>query len=103
MRPFDERIDSLMRSVGTGHIVAGCTVNQPYAQNQHQTDHFRHTNGRSHYLGGPLFEHAFELVESVARGVITPFGSNYRPADDRRCRINGPICDGECSEGHRSA
>jgi hypothetical protein len=80
MRPFQQGIDSLMRSVGTGHIVAGCTVNQPYAQNQHQTDHFRHTNGRSHYLGGPLFEHAFELVESVARGVITPFGSTI----DRR-------------------
>lgn len=80
MRPFQERIDELSRSVGTGHITAGCKVNQPYAQNQHQTDHFHHDDGRSHYLGGPLLEHSFELVESIAREVITPFGSNI----DRR-------------------
>lgn len=75
MLPFEQRIDELMRSVGTGHITAGCKVDQPYAQNQHQTDSFRHTNGRSHYLGGPLLEHAFELVAEIARSSITPFGS----------------------------
>jgi hypothetical protein len=80
MRPFSERVDSLIRSVGPGYIVAGCRVNQPYAQNQHQNTRFRHDDGRSHYLGGPLIEHAFELVESLARGAITPFGSTI----DRR-------------------
>lgn len=72
---FDRRVDELLRAVGEGHITAGCKVNQPYAQNQHQTDHFRHTNGRSHYLGGPLMEHSFELLGEIARGVITPEGS----------------------------
>lgn len=73
---FDRRIDSLARSVGTGSIVAGCTVNQPYAQNQHQNTTFRHPHGgRSHYLGGPLMENAFALLEGLARGAITPFGS----------------------------
>lgn len=76
MLPFEQRIDELMRSVGTGSIVAGCKVNQPYAQNQHQTDSFRHPHGgRSHYLGGPLLENAFALVEQIARSSITPFGS----------------------------
>lgn len=78
---FAERIDSLARSVGTGKIVAKCEVNQPYAQNQHQSDRFEHPHGgRSHYLGGPLLEHAFDLVEGIARGTITPFGSTI----DRR-------------------
>ena len=80
MRPFAERIDSLARSVGAGYIVAACKVNQPYAQNQHENMSFRHDDGRSHYLGGPLLEHSFELVESIARGAITPFGSTI----DRR-------------------
>lgn len=75
-RPFAERIDSLIESVGVGNITAGCEVNQPYAQNQHQTDSFRHPHGgRSHYLGGPLMENAFGLIEELARGAITPFGS----------------------------
>src|SRR3954465_3778594 len=75
-RPFAERIDSLIESVGVGNITAGCEVNQPYAQNQHQSDRFRHPHGgRSHYLGGPLMENAFSLVEELARGAITPLGS----------------------------
>lgn len=73
---FFHRIDRLSESVGTGHIVAGCKVNQPYAQNQHQSDRFRHPRGgRSHYLGGPLLENAFLMVRDIATGIITPFGS----------------------------
>lgn len=73
---FDQRMAYLEREVGWGSIQAKCVVNQPYAQNQHQTDHFRHTNGRSHYLGGPLLEHSFELLEGLAREAITPLGTN---------------------------
>ena len=77
---FGERVDHLIREVGTGHITAGCVVDQPYAQNQHQTDHFRHPHGgRSHYLGGPLLEHAYENVEDIARSVLTEFGSRLQP------------------------
>lgn len=73
---FFYRIDRLSESVGTGHIVAGCKVNQPYAQNQHQSDRFRHPHGgRSHYLGGPLLENALQLVREIATVTITPFGS----------------------------
>lgn len=74
-RPFGERIDSLIRSVGVGKITAKCEVNQPYAQNQHQNLSFHHNDGRSHYLGGPLLENAYDLFAEIARGVITPFGS----------------------------
>ena len=74
---FFHRIDHLSDSVGKGHITAGCTVNQPYAQNQHQSVWFEHPHGgRALYLGGPLMENAFTLLAEIARGVITPFGSN---------------------------
>lgn len=73
---FNRRINELMADVGEGRIVAGCTVDQPYAQNQHQSVWFKHPHGgRALYLGGPLMEHAFELVEGVARGAITDEGS----------------------------
>lgn len=78
---FFSRIDRLSDSVGNGWITAGCTVNQPYAQNQHQSAWFRHPHGgRAFYLGGPLMENAFDLIGEIARGAITPFGSTI----DRR-------------------
>lgn len=74
---FFARIDHLSDAVGTGSIVAGCTVNQPYAQNQHQSLHFQHPHGgRALFLGGPLMENAFTLLADLAREVITPNGSN---------------------------
>ena len=75
---FNRKIDDLIRDVGPGKLVAGCTVNQPYAQNQHQSLWFRHTNGRALFLGGPLLENAFSLVEELSRKVLTPHGSMLR-------------------------
>jgi len=75
---FNRKIDELIRDVGAGKLVAGCTVNQPYAQNQHQSLWFRHTNGRPLYLGGPLLENAFSLVEGLSRKVLTPHGSELK-------------------------
>jgi hypothetical protein len=73
---FFARIDHLIDSVGSGKIVAGCTVNQPYAQNQHQSVWFEHPHGgRALYLSGPLMENYFRLMSELARGAITPFGS----------------------------
>lgn len=74
---FFSRIDHLSDAVGTGSIVAGCTVNQPYAQNQHQSVHFNHPHGgRALFLGGPLMENAFTLLGDLARKIITPAGSD---------------------------
>ena len=78
MGTFDERVAHLGREVGVGHIVAKCQVNQPYAQDQHETITYRHTNGRARYLGGPLFENAIRLVEELSDKVLTPTGSDVK-------------------------
>jgi len=76
---FNRKIDDLIADVGTGSLVAGCEVNQPYAQNQHQSVWFKHPHGgRALYLGGPLLENAFSLVEGLSRKVLTPGGSELR-------------------------
>jgi hypothetical protein len=74
---FDRRIAHLSREVGVGNIVAHCEVNQPYAQNQHETESFDHHGvGRSHYLGGPLLENIFTTMQEIAGRVITENGSD---------------------------
>lgn len=74
---FDERIQYLDDEVGFGDLVMGCSVDQPYAQDQHETLHYRHRNGgRAKYLGGPLFENANDLMAKLAHGAITEYGSN---------------------------
>lgn len=74
---FFQRIDHLSRKVGTGSIVAGCEVDQPYAQNQHQSIHFKHPNGgRALFLSGPLFENSSLVLGELARRIITPEGSD---------------------------
>lgn len=77
---FIRRIDELERQVGTGDITAGCTVDQIYAQNQHQNMSFRHTVGRSHYLGGPLMENSARLTERIARSILDKEGSHLTRA-----------------------
>lgn len=75
---FDERIEFLSDQVGTGYITAGCIVDQPYAQNQHENLSFDHTVGRARYLGDPLMENAFNFVDGVARAAITETGSRIK-------------------------
>lgn len=78
MFDFDTRIRYLSEQVGSGRIAAGCTVDQPYAQNQHQNLEFDHTIGRSHYLGGPLMENVFNFMDGMARAVIIESGSRIQ-------------------------
>ena len=76
---FDRRIKYLSDQVGTGRITAGCVVDQIYAKNQHENTSFEHdTGGRYHYLGGPLMENSFNLVDGMARAVIIPEGSRIQ-------------------------
>lgn len=75
---FFERIDYLDDQVGNGNIIAGCDVDQVYAQNQHQNLRFHHTVGRAHYLGGPLMENATKLMQKIANSVIDESGSHLR-------------------------
>lgn len=72
---FDRRTRYLSDRVGQGSITAGCTVDQAYAQNQHQNMEFEHAVGRAHYLGAPLTENLFNFMDGMARAVITPEGS----------------------------
>lgn len=73
---FIRRIDLLDEQVGQGNIVAGCDVDQIYAQNQHQNTTFRHTVGRSHFLGAPLLNNSTALMQAIARSVIDESGSH---------------------------
>jgi hypothetical protein len=75
---FFERIDYLDEQVGHGDITAGCTVDQIYAQNQHQNLSFHHTVGRAHYLGAPLMENSTKLMQEIASSVIDESGSHLR-------------------------
>ena len=76
---FFERIDYLEREVGYGDITSGVTVDQPYAQDQHETP-YKHDNGVWKYLGNPLMANALDLVLGISRNVITPRGSDIDSA-----------------------
>lgn len=78
MFDFDTRMRFLAEQVGSRRITAGCEVNQPYAQNQHENMSFNHTSGRDHYLGGPLMENAFNFMDGMARAAITEAGSRIQ-------------------------
>lgn len=73
---FQERTKLLIDQVGTGDLVAGCLVDQPYAQDQHETLTYRHIHGGGpRYLGGPLLANAEETIAELAKHVITKEGS----------------------------
>lgn len=72
---FNIRTQYLEDQVGSGRITAGCEVDQPYAQNQHENHSFDHTVGRANYLGGPLVENSYNFLDGIARAVITNEGS----------------------------
>lgn len=70
-------IERLMNSVGDGDIVARCTVDQPYAQRQHEELTWKHPRGgRAKYLEAPLFENHAELMQGIADSLITEDGSD---------------------------
>jgi hypothetical protein len=76
---FDDGIDFLIDEVGEGDIVAGVLVDQPYAQDQHETP-YRHRAGQMKYLGEPLMEDAINHVQMIAEQVITRTGSDLGEA-----------------------
>lgn len=76
---FVRRLGELDRAVGRGRLVGKVAYDQVYAQNQHESLHFRHPHGgRAKYLEGPLLETAPELMRTIARRAITPNGSEIR-------------------------
>lgn len=78
---FVRRTRFLSDEIGDGDITAGCYVDQPYAQRQHQNLEYTHPRGgRAMYLGGPLMENAYDLIRKIARDVITEEGSDLNEA-----------------------
>jgi hypothetical protein len=80
MGTFFARIDHLSEEVGSGQLVAQCTVDQPYAQDQHENLTYNHRAGQARYLGGPLLTNVGELVEKLASRAITHTGSDLKGA-----------------------
>lgn len=75
MRAVDG-LQLLGRAVGNGELVAKCTVDQPYAQAQHEDLTLQHNDGSAKYLERPLFENVNDVISTVARHLITPGGSD---------------------------
>lgn len=72
-----EGLERLARAVGSGNISAICTVDQPYAQIQHENLDWQHPRGgQAKYLEVPLFANYAELMRIIASSLITSKGSD---------------------------
>lgn len=70
-------LERLAQAVGSGEIVASVTVDQPYAQRQHEELEWNHPRGgQAKYLEGPLFANYAQLMQGIANSLITPEGSD---------------------------
>lgn len=64
-------IRELIDRTGGGKVRATVVVNQPYAQDQHETLYYRHPRGgRAKYLEGPLFESHPKWLQSFANDLL---------------------------------
>ena len=73
---FFERIRELSDAVGHGKITGRLTVDQAYAQYQHETIELKHPRGgTAHYLRDPLYKNMDEYLRHIAAKTITPNGS----------------------------
>jgi hypothetical protein len=72
-----EGLERLARAVGSGELSAVCTVDQPYAQRQHEELEWSHPRGgQAKYLESPLFANYSELMRIIASSLITASGSD---------------------------
>jgi hypothetical protein len=64
-------IQELIERTGGPTIKATVTVNQPYAQDQHETLFYRHPRGgKAKYLESPLFEGYYEWIQRFADNLL---------------------------------
>lgn len=67
-----EGIRQLIERTGGGNIRATVEVDQPYAQDQHETLYYRHPRGgRAKYLEGPLFENYPQWIQGFADRLLS--------------------------------
>jgi hypothetical protein len=72
---FGARIDDLIHSVGSGHLVGKVEVDQLYAHRQHEELGWQHPRGGGpKYLQAPLFEHYPGMLNRVADTVLSTEG-----------------------------
>lgn len=76
---FAERSRELARAVGDGVLQAKITVDQRYAEIQHEHTGYRHAPGRTHhYLSKPLLDRSDEWMSRLAQAAVTAQGSALR-------------------------
>lgn len=64
-------IDDLIDRTGGPKVKATVTVNQPYAQDQHETLFYRHPRGgQAKYLEGPLMQNHPEWIQKFANRLL---------------------------------
>lgn len=79
MGTFQERIKELEDTVGTGHLVGQVLVDQPYAQDQHETMFYGHPGGgQAKYLSEPLMANHPEYLRRLAGAVLDEGGALER-------------------------
>jgi hypothetical protein len=84
-KTFSEGCDELRLLVGSGHVGMSVTVDQVYAQNQHQSVWFRHPHGgQALYLYTPLMLRYSKWLENIARRLLDegPIPGMVKAADD---------------------
>lgn len=65
-------IDQLIDRTGGGKVRATVEVDQPYAQDQHETLYYRHPRGgRAKFLEGPLFENHRQWIQGFANRLLS--------------------------------
>jgi len=76
---FERRLKELDRAVGRGPLVGKVVFDQRYAQNQHESLHFKHPHGgEAKFLERPLLEGAEDFMRHLASRAITQDGSELK-------------------------
>lgn len=71
VRKASEGLEDLIRRTTGPRIKSTTTVNQPYAQDQHETMYYRHPRGgMAKYLENPMFAEYREWLQDFANGVL---------------------------------
>jgi len=61
----------VLDQVGEGTITAKVTVDQVYAQDQHENPRYRHNDGSMKFVTGPLLKGSRRWLSAVARNILT--------------------------------
>jgi len=64
---FQEKTNELIREVGDDKLTGSVVINQVYAQNQHESVHFKHPHGgRAKYLETALRQQEYNMLRHLS-------------------------------------